>query len=168
MTSTTTSTTTSTNQLTVTAEPGSHSVTMTREFDAPPALVLRAHVEPELLKQWLGPRGFEMIVDSFEPVHGGSYRYLHRDAEGNEFAFRGVFHGTPSLDGIVQTFEWEGAPGQVSLDTLHIIDLGGRTRLETVSVFPTVAMRDAIIEHGMETGVRKGYERLDDLLGTLS
>lgn len=161
-------TTKATNQLTVTAEPGSHSITMTREFDAPPALVLRAHIEPDLLKQWLGPRGYEMIVEAFEPVHGGAYRYIHRDTEGNEFAFRGVFHGTPSLDGIVQTFEWEGAPGQVSLDTLHMVDLGGRTRIETVSVFPTVEMRDAIIEHGMEIGVREGYERLDEVLDSLS
>ncbi|MGC4107872.1 MAG: SRPBCC family protein [Thermomicrobiales bacterium] len=164
----TTTTTKATNQLTVTAEPGSHSITMTREFDAPPALVLRAHIEPDLLKQWLGPRGYEMIVETFQPVHGGTYRYIHRDTEGNEFAFRGVFHGTLSLDGIIQTFEWEGAPGQVSLDTLHLVDLGGRTRIDTVSVFPTVEMRDAIIEHGMETGVREGYEQLDDVLGTLS
>lgn len=155
--------------LTVTAEPGSHSVTMSREFNAPPALVLRAHTDPDLLKQWLGPHGYEMVVETFEPSHGGSYRYIHRDDQANEFAFRGVFHGTPSVEqGIIQTFEWEGAPGQVSLDTMHIVDLGGRTRLDTVSVFPTVEMRDAIIEHGMETGVREGYERLDDVLDTLS
>ncbi|MGB3330423.1 MAG: SRPBCC family protein [Thermomicrobiales bacterium] len=167
-TTTTTTTATTTNQLTVTAEPGSHSITMTREFDAPPALVLRAHTEPDLLKQWLGPHGYEMIVETYEPVHGGSYRYLHRDAEGNEFAFRGVFHGTPSVDGLVQTFEWEGAPGQVSLDQMQMVDLGGRTRIVTTSVFPTVEMRDALIENGMETGVREGYDRLDGVLATLA
>lgn len=164
---TTTDTTHASHSLTVTAEPGSHSITMTRDFDAPPALILRAHTEPDLLKQWLGPNGFEMIVETFEPVHGGAYRYIHRDDQGNEFAFRGVFHGTPSVDGLVQTFEWEGAPGQVSLDQMRLEDLGGRTRIVTTSVFPTVEMRDAIIEHGMETGVREGYQRLDDVLQTL-
>lgn len=150
--------------LIVTAEPGSHSITMSREFAAPPALLLRAHTEPELLAQWLGPRGYEMVVDVFEPEHGGRYRYLHRDGEGNEFAFRGVFHGTPSDEGIIQTFEWEGAPGEVSLDHLRFTDLGGRTRITTTSVFPSVASRDAIIASGMEQGVREGYERLDELV----
>jgi uncharacterized protein YndB with AHSA1/START domain len=154
--------------LTVTAEPGSHSIVMTREFNAPPALVLRAHTEPELLKQWNGPRGYEMIVETFEPVHGGNYRYIHRDTQGNEYAFRGVFHGTPSEQAITQTFEWEGAPGEISLDQMRLEDLGGRTRIVTTSVFPSIASRDAIIEHGMETGVREGYERLDEVLSTLS
>lgn len=153
--------------LNVTAEPNSHSITMTREFDAPPALVLRAYTEPDLLKQWLGPRGFEMIVDAYEPVHGGAYRYIHRDDQGNEFAFRGVFHGTPSVEGITQTFEWEGAPGQVSLDHMQLEDLGGRTRLVATSIYPSIATRDAIIESGMEHGVREGYERLDDVLQAL-
>ncbi|MGC4190168.1 MAG: SRPBCC family protein [Thermomicrobiales bacterium] len=154
--------------LDVVAEPGSHSITMTREFDAPPALVLRAYTDPELVKQWLGPHGYEMIVDTYEAEHGGRYRYIHRDGDGNEFTFRGVFHGTPSVErGIIQTFEWEGAPSEVSLDQMRLEDLGGRTRLHAVSVFPSVATRDAMIEHGMETGVREGYERLDDVLSTL-
>ena len=159
----------SANPLTVTAEPGSHSITMTREFDAPPTLVLRAWTEPDLVTQWLGPRGYEMIVETYEAEHGGRYRYLHRDDRGNEFAFRGVFHGTPSVEhGITQTFEWEGAPGEVSLDQMRFEDLGGRTRIVTTSVFPSVATRDAMIEHGMEHGVREGYERLDEVLATLA
>ena len=159
----------STNPLTVTAEPGSHSIAMTREFDAPPALVLRAWTDPALVAQWLGPRGYEMIVETYDAEHGGCYRYIHRDDQGNAFAFRGVFHGTPSVEhGIVQTFEWEGAPGEVSLDRLRLEDLGGRTRLHAISVFPSVATRDAMIEHGMEHGVREGYERLDEVLATLA
>src|SRR5438093_219974 len=78
----------------------------------------RAHVEPELVKQWLGPSKYEVVIDRYEVRDGGRWRFVHRDTEGHEFGFRGVFHGTPSVEnGIVQTWEFEGAPGHVSLQT---------------------------------------------------
>src|SRR5205814_9924859 len=61
--------------------------------------------DPELLVQWMGPRKYVMEIDRYELRDGGTWRYVHRDADGNEFGFHGVFHGTPSPDGMVQTFE---------------------------------------------------------------
>jgi uncharacterized protein YndB with AHSA1/START domain len=148
----------------VIAEPGSTRIVMTREFDAPRELVFRAHMEPELLVQWLGPRRFKMTIDRYDVRDGGTWRYVHSDDDGNAFGFHGVFHGTPSVDGAVQTFEFEGAPGHVSLDTATFEDLGGRTRVHVNSVFQSVEDRDAMLEHGMEGGVNEGYERLDALL----
>jgi uncharacterized protein YndB with AHSA1/START domain len=151
----------------LTAQPGSPAITMEREVDAPRDLVFRAHTEPQLLARWLGPRRLEMRVDAFELRHGGAWAYTHIDTNGSEYAFRGVFHGTPSPDRIVQTFEFLGAPGHVSLDTLELVDIDGRTLIRTTSVHQTVEARDAMLAAGMEGGVVEGYERLDELVASL-
>jgi uncharacterized protein YndB with AHSA1/START domain len=80
------------NLTTVTAEPGKQEVFITREFDAPRELVFKAHTDPELYIQWLGPYGYEMKLETFEPHSGGRYRYIHKDQDGNEYGFHGVFH----------------------------------------------------------------------------
>lgn len=149
---------------TVRAEPGLPFVDVEREFDAPRELVFRCHMDPALLKQWLGPRRLEMIVDHWEPRDGSRWRYVHRDADGTEYGFHGVFHGDPTPAGMVQTFEFEGAPGHVSLDTLTLEERDGRTILRIHSVHQTVEGRDAMVAAGMESGVVEGYERLDAVL----
>ncbi|HEV7127929.1 MAG TPA: SRPBCC family protein [Ktedonobacterales bacterium] len=151
----------------ITAEPGIPQIVITREFNAPRELLFRAHTDPALLEQWLGPRHMTMIVDHFDVRDGGTWRYTHRDAEGHEASFHGVYHGTPSVDGIVQTFEFEGVPGHVSLETLTFEDLNGRTVLRTNGVFQSVADRDAAVESGMESGINDSMARLDELLTRL-
>jgi uncharacterized protein YndB with AHSA1/START domain len=150
------------------AEPGVPQIEITREFDAPRELLFRAYTDPELLAQWLGPRRLTIVFDQYELRDGGIWRFIHRDAEGNEFGFHGVFHGTPSPDGVVRTFEYEGAPGHVSLETLTFEERGSRTLVRTSSVFQSVFARDATIESGMESGVREGYERLEELLARMT
>ena len=150
----------------VTAEPGVPFIDITREFDAPRELVFRAHTDPELLTQWLGGN-FEMVVDRFELRDGGTWRYIHRDGEGNEYAFHGVFHGMPTSDRMVQTFEFEGAPGHVALDTLTLEERDGRTIVRIHSVHQSVEGRDAMVAGGMETGLDAGYRRLDELIARL-
>lgn len=152
------------NKVTVTAEPGKQELFIIREFDAPRELVFKAHIDPALYVQWLGPHGYEMILETFEPVSGGKYRYVHKDQDGNEYGFHGTFH-TMSLESMIQTFEFEGYPGHVSLDSMTLEELpGNRTKATIHSVFQSVADRDGMIQNGMEKGVREGYERLDDLL----
>jgi uncharacterized protein YndB with AHSA1/START domain len=124
-----------------TAEPGVPVVVITGELDAPRDLVFRAHVEPDLLAQWLGPRRLIMDVERYEARDGGRWRFVHRDAEGGAFGFHGVFHGDPSPDLTVRTFEYEGAPGHVSLETLTIEEHDGRSFLRTVAVYQSVEDR---------------------------
>ena len=150
----------------IVAEPGVPQILMTREFAASPEALFRAHTEPDLLVQWLGPRGMTMVIECYEVRDGGLWRYIHREADGTEYGFRGVFHGTPTVDGIVQTFEFEGAPGNVALETLTFEERDGRTVVHTNSVFQSVAARDAMIESGMEVGVTEGYDQLDELIAT--
>jgi uncharacterized protein YndB with AHSA1/START domain len=151
----------------ITAQPGLPFIELSREFAAPRELLYRAHTEPELLAQWLGPRRLTMVVDRYEVRDGGVWRYVHREPDGTEYGFHGVFHGTPSQDGIVQTFEFEGAPGHISLDTLTFEEVDGGTRLRIHSVHQSVEARDAMIESGMESGLNDGYERLTELLNRL-
>ncbi len=156
--------TTSTRETQIVADPDVPLVRITREFDAPPSKVFRAHTDPELLVQWLGPRGLEMRIDSFDCRPGGSYRYVHSDANG-EYAFRGCFHDVRPDELIVQTFTFEGWPEGVALEKLVLEDLGnGRTRLTATSLVDSFEGRDAFLASGMETGVVEGYERLDEVL----
>jgi uncharacterized protein YndB with AHSA1/START domain len=152
----------------VTASPGLPFIEMEREFDAPRELLFRVHTDPELLVQWLGPRRLEMRIDRYDVRDGGIWRYVHRDADGSEYGFHGVFHGTPSLDGITQTFEFEGAPGHVSLDSVVFEERDGGTLVRVRSVHQSVEARDAMVASGMESGVDEGYARLDELIGRLA
>jgi uncharacterized protein YndB with AHSA1/START domain len=151
----------------ITAEPGIPMVIVTREFDAPRDLVFRAHTDPDLLVQWLGPRDLTTTIDRYEARNGGTWRYLQTDAEGNTYGFHGVFHGDPSPDGIVQTFEFEGAPGHVCLQTATLAERGGKTLLRTASAFQSVGARDAMVASGMERGVHDSGARLAELLARL-
>jgi uncharacterized protein YndB with AHSA1/START domain len=149
----------------IVAEPGVPQIMITREFDAPRALLYRVHTDPELLVQWLGPRRLTTHVERWDIRDGGTWRYINRGGDGTEYGFHGVFHGTPSAEGgIVQTFEYEGAPGHVSLQTLTLEERGGKTLLRMNAVFQSVEDRDAMLESGMEDGSNEGYERLDELL----
>jgi len=154
------------NKTLVTAEPGVQELFIMREFDAPRELVYKAHIDPKLYGQWLGPHGYEMIIETFEPVSGGKYRYIHKDKDGNEYGFHGTFHEM-SEDLMIQTFEFEGLPerGHVVLDTMRLDELPqNRTRITIQSVYQSVEDRDGMVQSGMEKGVREGYERLDDIL----
>ena len=155
---------TSTHDTEITVDPDVPLVHITREFDAPPEKVFRAHTDPELVAQWNGPRGTEMRIDHFDCRTGGSYRYVHM-SDGEEYGFFGCFHEVRPAELIVQTFTYEGMPDGVALERMTFEDLGnGRTRLSSTSLVDTFEGRDAFVASGMEVGVREGYERLDALL----
>ena len=160
-----------TNKLTkIMAEPGKQEIFIEREFDAPRELVFKAFTDPELYVQWVGPRGFEMKLETFEPRNGGSWRYIHKDADGNEYAFHGVNHEVSPPERIIGTFEFEGLPekGHVTLETARFETLpGNRAKLRAQSVFQSVEDRDGMLQSGMEQGVNDSYSRLDELLEKL-
>jgi uncharacterized protein YndB with AHSA1/START domain len=149
----------------VQADPGVPLIIVERHFTAPPALVYRAWTEPDLLTRWLGPKDLKLTVDRWEFHDGGRWRYVSTGPDGSEYAFRGLFHGEPSLQyGITQTFEFEGFPGAVSLETLSFIPADGGTLTRTISAFTTVEARDGKVASGMEDGMTQGFAQLDDLL----
>jgi len=156
--------TTNRHETEIVSDPHVPLVRITREFDAPPEKVFRAHTDPDLVRQWLGPRRHEMKIEHFDCRTGGSYRYLHV-SDGNEYGFHGSFHEVRPAELIVQTFTFEGFPDGVALERMVFEDLGGgRTRLVATSLVDSFEARDAFVASGMEDGVREGYERLDELL----
>jgi uncharacterized protein YndB with AHSA1/START domain len=150
-------------EATIEADPKVPVIRITRDFNATPAQLLRAHTDPDLFVQWVGPNGMTTKIDQWDARTGGSWRFV-QDAEGAEFAFRGCFHEIRP-DRIVQTFTYEGEPDGVALETMVFEDLGdGRTRMLASSLCDSFEGRDAWLQSGMETGVHEGYAKLDRLL----
>jgi uncharacterized protein YndB with AHSA1/START domain len=149
------------------ADPDLPVVRIVREFDAPAELVYRAHVDPELIVQWLGPRSLDMEITTWDMRTGGEYRYTAL-RNGEEVAhFYGSVHRVWENRKIIQTFGFEEMPEAVSLDTLEVHDLGdGRTRLEIVSVVDSMEAQAGMMASGMEVGINEGYAKLDALLAS--
>lgn len=151
----------------ITAVPGANQIVISRRFAAPRELVYRAYTDPDLLVRWWGTDDHVTRVEDCEPRHGGPWRFVSTDHDGHEHVFRGVFHGTPSPAGFVQTFEYDGIPGRVSLDAYTFLDHGGETTVESVSTFQSCADRDRIATT-MDSGVHAAARRLAGLLAALS
>jgi uncharacterized protein YndB with AHSA1/START domain len=139
-------------------------VRLERVFDADTATVFRAWSQADLVARWLGPRDREMIVERWDCVTGGAYRYVHRRGDDDQW-FHGSFHDVRPGELIVQTFTWEGMPDHVALERVTFTDLGdGRTRTSSTSLVDSFESRDAFVATGMESGVRDSFAKLDELL----
>jgi len=153
------------NQTRIEAVPDLPVVRIIREFEAPPERVFRAFVDPELFAQWCGPRSIDTTVDRWDARTGGEWRYTASRA-GDDFTmgFWGSFHEVRPAERIVQTWAFDGNPDGVSLETMTFEELdGGRCRVTSQSVVESLEIRDQMMASGMETGVREGYEKLDEL-----
>ena len=157
-----------TNALQVSAPEGLPFIDFEREFDAPVDALFRAHKEPDLIKQWMGPSDYESDIEVYDFRTGGRWRYVQRNKDGEEYAFNGVFHVVRENEFAVQTFEFEGFPDLVSIESLTFEDLGdGRSRVRGHATYPSLEARDGMVGSGMEEGMTDGYQRLDDVLATL-
>jgi len=153
----------------ITVEPDKLDLWITREFDAPVELVFKAHVDPDLFAQWIGPHGLVTTLEKFEPVSGGNWSFTQTEKDGSSYGFHGVFHEV-SPRRVIQTFEFDGLPesGHVTLETMTLEPLpNNRTKLTAHSVFQSVSDRDGMVQSGMEHGVQEGYERLDEILAKM-
>jgi uncharacterized protein YndB with AHSA1/START domain len=148
--------------------PADREIHVERVFDAPRDRVFAAYTDPELIPEWWGPRDTTTIVDQMDVRAGGSWRFVMRDADGSETGFRGTYREVTPPERIVQTFEWEGMPGHVSVDTATFEDLGERTKVTTTSIFHTPEEHDGMLASGMEQGMNETYARLDELLERLA
>ena len=148
--------------------PGDRDIHIEREFDAPRDQVFAAFMNPELIPEWWGPHGTTTTVDRMEPETGGSWRFVIKNDDGSETGFRGTYREVTAPERVVQTFEWEGMPGHVSVDTAEFIDLGDRTRVVSTSLFHTGEERDGMIASGMEGGLNDTYARFDAVLERLA
>lgn len=145
-------------------EPGKQELFITRDFDAPRELVFKAFTDPKLVAQWFGPREYKTRVDKMEARPGGLWRFVQSDNKGNEFAFHGVHHDSVAPERIVATFEFEGVPGHVLLQTVTFEPLGEKTRMVEQLLFQSVADRDGMVASGMQEGSDDSMDRMAELL----
>jgi uncharacterized protein YndB with AHSA1/START domain len=148
-------------------EPGRQDIVFHHLFDASRDVVYKALTDPKLVPNWWGPRDLTTEVDRMDVRPGGQWRFVQRDQGGNTFGFRGIYHDAVSPERIVSTFEFEGFPGHVALETATLEEVNGKTKYTSVSVYQSVADRDGIVQSGMESGARDTYARLDEVIQTM-
>jgi uncharacterized protein YndB with AHSA1/START domain len=143
--------------------PSDREIVAERIFDAPRVRVFDAYTDSRLIPEWWGPRGVTTEIDKMDARPGGDWRFVCRDAEG-ETAFRGTYREITPPERISETFEWEGMPGYVLVESADFEDLGGRTKVTTTLLFHTTGERDGMLSSGMETGMNESHDRLAELL----
>ena len=114
--------------------------------------------------RWWGPRRYTTVIEKLELRPGGQYRFLNVAADGTEFAFRGEFREIVPPERIVWTFEFEGMPGHICLDTVVLTEENGQTTLTATSLFDNKEDRDGMLSTDMEEGASESYDRLAELL----
>ena len=154
------------------ARPATVSKTSDREarieriFDAPRERVWRAMTDPELVAQWWG-RGNKLVIEKMELTRGGHWRFVEHSDHGVH-GFEGRYREVTPPSRMAMTFEWDGMPGYVAIDTVTLEDLGdGRTKVVSTSLFHTAEELDGMLKSGMETGLNQSYEALDRVLAKL-
>jgi uncharacterized protein YndB with AHSA1/START domain len=146
--------------------PAERQVRIERIFDAPRERVWRAMTDPKLLTQWWG-RGNKLVIERLEVEPGGHWRFVEHAPDGVH-GFEGRFREVAPPERLVQTFEWDGQPGHVIVNTTTLESLtGGRTRLVTLSLFLTEEDRAGMLSTGMEGGLNESYRALDRVLAAV-
>lgn len=142
-------------------------VVVARVFDAPLDKVYKAYTDPKLIAQWWGPRRFTTVIEKNEMHAGGEWRFIQKDREGKEFAFRGLNLEITPMKRISQTFEFEPMPGHIIVQSAVFGDMGGKTKVTAVAIFASREDRDGMLQSNMLSGWTEGYDRLDELLAKM-
>jgi uncharacterized protein YndB with AHSA1/START domain len=155
------------NATTTITTPSDRAISMTRVFDAPRELVFQAHTDSQHVPHWWGPRRFTTTVVTMDVRPGGAWRFVHRDPEGNEYGFRGEYREVVPPERLVYTFEFEGMPGHILVETITFEEHDGKTTVTSTSLFDSIEDRDGMLESGMESGAIESWDRLAELLERL-
>ncbi len=146
--------------------PTDREIRVERIFNASRDRVWRAMTDPKLVAQWWG-RGNKLVIERMEVERGGHWRYVEHGPDGVH-GFEGRYREVTPPERVVQTFEWDGMPGYVAVNTMTLEDLrDGRTKVVITSLFHTTEERDGMVRSGMEQGLNQSYAALDKVLATL-
>ena len=148
--------------------PSEREIHIERIFEAPRDRVFAVYTDPALIPEWWGPRGTTAEVVAMDVRTGGDWRFVIHNSDGSQTGFRGTYREVTPPERIVQTFEWDGMPGHISVETAVFEDLGDRTKVTTTSLFHTTEERDGMLSSGMEGGMNETYQRLDEVLAKLA
>lgn len=151
---------------TILTTPAEREIRSERIFNATRERVWKAMTDPALIAQWFG-RGNKLVIERDEIVRGGHWRYVEHSDQG-VFGFEGRYREVVPMERVVRTFEWDGMPGHVIVETMTLEDMGdGRTRLVTISLFHTSWERDGMLGSGMEGGMNAAHAALDRALAAM-
>jgi uncharacterized protein YndB with AHSA1/START domain len=145
---------------------GDREFVMTRIFDAPRDLVFEAYTDPEAIPQWWGPAEMTTVVDKMDVKPGGVWRYVQRKPDGKAYAFNGVYKEIVPPSKLVSTFEFEGMPGHIVVDTVIFEAIGNQTKITVTSLFASKEDLEGMMQSGMEDGATESYDRFEELLTT--
>ena len=144
-------------------EDGKQELMITREFDLPLELLFKAHVEPEIVEQWMGPK----VLKLESKKHGG-YQFETTDPKGNKHRFNGAIHEFSPGRKITRTFEMENTPFGVQLEVLEFEKLTDNTsKLNMHVIYESVAQRDQVLKLPFVQGINWAHNRLQDVAGKL-
>ena len=141
--------------------PSDSEIVMERVFNAPRELVFKAYTDPDLIPRWWGPRRYTTRVDQLDLRVGGKWRFVQHDAAGNEYAFNGTYREVVPPGRLSYTFEFEGMPGHIMVETVTFEEQDGRTKVTVSGFFESAADRDGMLQSGMEEGANESNERLE-------
>lgn len=145
--------------------PSEREVRTERVIDAPRDAVWKAFTDPDLISRWWA-RGHGMTIESFEVEPGGHWRFVEHAPDG-DYGFEGRFREVAQPERISQTFEYDGAPGHVSVTTAEFEQIDAdHTRVTETTMFMTAEDGDAMLSEGMLDGMAESYEALDRLLAS--
>ena len=133
-------------------------------FDAPREVVFKTFIDPKLIPDWWGPSYLTSQVEKMEVRPGGSWRIVQHDPDGKKYAFHGVYHEVVEPAKLVYTFEYEGMPGHILMETVTFEDWDGITKMTDQMVFQSSEDRDGMLSNGMEDGTAESMARLADLV----
>ena len=153
--------------------PSETQIVITRDFAAPKHLVYRAVTEPELVKRWWNAKRGEVTVCEIDLREGGKWRYVMETPDGFEVAFHGEYREIVPNERIVSTEVYEGVPdpdpdANATVNTVTLTEQDGRTTMNVLVYCPSAEVRDAIIESGMETGLQKALNFLEEVALSLA
>lgn len=144
--------------------PSDTEIHIERWFDAPRALVFKAMTDPEAIPHWWGREDAPVTVEQMDVRPGGKWRFISKEPDGREEAFRGEFREVIPVERVVQTFEYEPYAGHISVEAMTLEEIDGRTKMTVLSRFDTKEDRDGILHAGMEQGMNETYAQLDEYL----
>lgn len=149
--------------------PSDREIEMTRLFNAPRRLVFEAMSRPEHVTRWWGRLGdgYSVPVCEIDFRPGGAWRFVNRHPHG-EAAFHGVYREINPPERVVFTEIFEAFPDAESVVTAVLTEEGGKTRLRATVLYPSIEVRDAVINSGMATGAGISYDRLEDVVAELN
>ena len=145
--------------------PSDREIVITRLFDAPRHLVFEAFTKPEHIKRWWGilGEGYSVPICEADLRPGGKWRYVNHTGKGQVVAFHGEYREITPPERLVFTEIFEPYEDTVSECTAVFADENGKTRFTLTALYPTIEVRDMVLNSGMESGAATSYDRLEEV-----